>query len=630
MTRPWLIVSVLGAALLAALAAVGWISAEILRLDRNEREARARAALEENVRLSLWRMDSFLSPLIAQESARPYFQYTPFYPAERAYTKMFAEIQANDVIIPSPLLTFESPYIRLHFQVEPEHKMTSPQVPVGNMRDLAEVGNYRTGERVRGSGEWLARLQRELTEQDLSQALPLLVPRQPSAQDVPVNGDSGNSSSRPGSGSQSLPDQQAPNAGSFRLSNVLDSYRNDSNVAFGSRLSPDGQSTLNRQEQSSRNVAFQNANTYNPDVLLQTIIARPIDESLLTPVWLSGNLFLARRILANDQSYIQGCWLDWEKIRSQLLESIRDLLPRAELIPEPQASGVDETRRLAALPVFLLPNEAPLSGDDTLSPVGRSLVLAWVAALLASLLAAIVLWQALSLSERRGAFVSAVTHELRTPLTTFRLYTDLLTQHPDAPAAKRNGYLITMRREAERLSHLVENVLAYARLERKSVAARMEERGLGELVEGLRERLRERAAQAGLELTVLAPPEAAKLRIRVDPGAFEQIVFNLVDNASKYAASASEPVVQVELAHEGSKAVVRVRDRGPGIAVEEARKLFRPFSKSARQAAVSAPGVGLGLALSRRLARQLGGELTLDPPVAQQGACFKLELPCQD
>ena len=83
-------------------------------------------------------MDSALAPLMAEESARPYFTYSPLYPAERAFTNMFAEIERGDVLMPSPLLTFTSPQIRLHFQYGPDGRLSSPQVPAGNMRDLAE------------------------------------------------------------------------------------------------------------------------------------------------------------------------------------------------------------------------------------------------------------------------------------------------------------------------------------------------------------------------------------------------------------------------------------------------------------------------------------------------------------
>ena len=78
----------------------------------------------------------------------------------------------------------------------------------------------------------------------------------------------------------------------------------------------------------------------------------------------------------------------------------------------------------------------------------------------------LVLGGALSLSERRGTFVSAVTHELRTPLTTFRLYTEMLDEGMVASGESQRNYMKTLRSEADRLGHLVENVLSFARLER--------------------------------------------------------------------------------------------------------------------------------------------------------------------
>jgi C4-dicarboxylate-specific signal transduction histidine kinase len=76
----------------------------------------------------------------------------------------------------------------------------------------------------------------------------------------------------------------------------------------------------------------------------------------------------------------------------------------------------------------------------------------------------------------------------------------------------------------------------------------------------------------------------------------------------------------------GKQGTLIVRDHGPGVQREEAGRLFRPFCKSARDAANSAPGVGLGLALSRRMTQDMGGELQLDWSVTD-GACFVVSLP---
>ena len=129
-----------------------------------------------------------------------------------------------------------------------------------------------------------------------------------------------------------------------------------------------------------------------------------------------------------------------------------------------------------------------------------------------------------------------------------------------------------------------------------------------------------------MKLVVEVGEEVLRMSVRADASAVEQILFNLVDNARKHASSAGDARIHLGAAREGEFAVLRVRDHGPGVAKNDARRLFRPFSKSARDAANSAPGAGLGLALSRRLAREMGGELRLDEDV-KGGACFVLSLP---
>lgn len=111
-----------------------------------------------------------------------------------------------------------------------------------------------------------------------------------------------------------------------------------------------------------------------------------------------------------------------------------------------------------------------------------SLLIAWACVLLGAAAVVLLLRGAVTLSERRGAFVSAVTHELRTPLTTFRLYAEMLAEGMVADENKRAGYFSRLREQADRLSHLVENVLAYARLARGRSDCRPQILTLGELI----------------------------------------------------------------------------------------------------------------------------------------------------
>ncbi|MBE7494413.1 MAG: HAMP domain-containing histidine kinase [Verrucomicrobiaceae bacterium] len=348
-------------------------------------------------------------------------------------------------------------------------------------------------------------------------------------------------------------------------------------------------------------------------------------------VWIEENLILAREAWVDGARMVQGVWLDWPALRAAWLREITDLFPAATLEPAATASAgerpVDDPLRFAALPLRLVTGVIPLAELPFWTPLRKSLAVAVGCVALAALAVGLLLYGTVALSERRAAFVSAVTHELRTPLTTFRLYSEMLADDMVQDAAQRKTYLDTLSGEAGRLSHLVENVLAYARLERGSAKARAEHTTIGGLLDRVLPRLRQRAAECGMEVRVDASETQRQTKLHIDAAAVEQILFNLVDNACKYAAPrAVQPIIHLEADTSGRFAMLRVRDHGEGISRGERRRIFRPFHKSADQAAHSAPGVGLGLALCSRLATALGGTITLDA-ACKEGACFVLRLP---
>ena len=594
MTRPLHIYVVFLACLALVLAAMAWLTVRVIKLDRTEQQARRQAEIEENVRLALWRMDSALAPIIARESTRPSFAYQPFYAEKHAYTRMFAQLEEGDVQVPSPLLTQATPYILLHFQIGPTGQLTSPQVPSSNERDLAE-SYCTTYENIESSSAKLKRLAALVQPETLAAALPAnVLSTAPAANDIQAMAGPAN---------------------------------------YGPASKQSKQVQRNIAEWGARNQSYNSSKD-----LQQAMSSAPIQKSalpqpspdltpgLLAPLWIGDALLLARRIQAGKSTCIQGCWMDWPMLNRWLVESVKDLLPNAALEPVRDRAEDRQGRMLAALPVRLTPGLVPLDPGDDISPVRMTLMIAWGCGLLAAVAVAVLLLGTVGLSERRGAFVSAVTHELRTPLTTFRMYTQMLADGMGPDAEKRSRYLHTLRIEADRLSHLVENVLSYARIERGRAAARVETLPCKELLERMRERLTERAGQAGMQVVIEPEAAAHAVTMRGDTTAVEQIIFNLIDNACKYAVTAADRRIVISAQAAGTSAVLRVRDFGPGIASSEARRLFRPFSKSARDAANSAPGVGLGLALSRRLAREMKGDLRIDPTI-KDGACFILSLP---
>jgi signal transduction histidine kinase len=346
----------------------------------------------------------------------------------------------------------------------------------------------------------------------------------------------------------------------------------------------------------------------------------------LTAVWAGDALVLARRLPPQaDGAAVEGCLIDWPRLRADLLATIADLLPHASLEPTVDAAAATDQRLLAAIPARLVPGPVPAAVATGWSPLRGTLAAAWVAMALAAAAVAALLASVLALSERRAAFVSSVTHELRTPLTTFRLYSGLLEEGM-VPAAEVPTYHATLRREADRLTHLVENVLAYARLERGRHAARLAPVSVGDLLDRATPRPAERATQAGFDWRLHTDDATRRLTVTTDPAAVEQVLFNLVDNACKYARGTGPAAIEVTAAPRGRSVAIAARDYGPGVAPREAARLFEPFRKSARDAAEGAAGVGLGLALSRRLARQMGGDLAYEPP-ADGGARFVLTLP---
>jgi signal transduction histidine kinase len=616
--RPWTTWAVFGLCLAVLLLALGWMTRITLSLDRARTEARRQAATEERIRLALWRMDSGLATLISRESARPYFDYSSFHPAERAYTNMFAPLRPGEVLIPSLLLAQNPSHVLLHFQLHPDGSVSSPRVPTGDMRNLA-ASRFATREQMAADAALLAQLRQQVNRDALS-ALPEI---------TEVDAELLARISPPREVTE-LKNQEA----------LLQQERNAAEWEMRAQISQQaaGQNILNRAGPIER--LPETAPTEPPPgsssgpPLSNVPAAQPLSpprdagtvlEGLMTPIWVGDLLLLARRVTVNGDEYIQGCWLDWPSIKAWLLPAVRDLFPDADLEPVGPPPPDDQGHLLASLPARFVPGRALPLAEAGASPERVSLIIAWGCAILAGLAAALLLRGTLSLGGRRAAFTSAVTHELRTPLTTFRMYAEMLSSGMITDEEKRREYFHTLTTEAERLGHLVENVLAYARLEKGGSEERNETILIQSIIARIGDRLRGRAEQAGMSLAIEAPPEVLSAPVSADVSAVEQILFNLVDNACKYAACAADKRIHVQVGAAGRHVQVRVRDHGPGIAPADARRLFRPFTKSARDAANSAPGVGLGLALSRRLARRMKGSLMLDQEV-RDGACFVLTL----
>lgn len=605
MKRPWQIWSAFGLCLVAVAAAVGWLSLGALASEKAETAAKQQATLEENVRLALWRLDTALAVVLAQENARPFEAYLPNGISYAYGNNPNWDDNLNRSLSPTP-----TSYVQLYFHAAAEGEFESPQAPVSapepSGQEAAEslsIDNPSV-ERVSRYREKLQALKQLISVTALAGELP---------PPVAVNGTMlaqvDNNNNNPFTPPQQLPGNQQLQ----QRARGVNEFRARSQYVIQNSI------ITNSGNQANYNAA--------PGLQFQPMGPLTPRVGILLPVVAGEGLLLARQASVGGQTFVQGLWLDWSNVRDDLQQRISDLLPDATLKIHQNGSTEQESGHLlASLPVRLDPGLAPVYPAIGLSPVRLALVVTWGAMILAAAAVAVLLRGVVTLSERRADFVSAVTHELRTPLTTFRMYAEMLAEGMVGDEVSRRQYLDTLRIEADRLTHLVENVLAYARLERGGLGNRIQRVSGEQLLSAATTRLGDRASQADLELAVDVDPGAATTFVLADPSAVEQILFNLVDNACKYAPRGNPPTIDLRVFVDRDRFVLRVHDHGPGLSVADQRRLFQPFRKSADQAATSAPGVGLGLSLSRRLARDMRGDLLFDPS-QPRGAAFELRLP---
>lgn len=620
MRRPLQVWLAFAACAAVAIAALAWLTREAVHADLARSAADLRDDQQRRINLALWRMDTKLAPLLAAEAARPAFYYDPLLPA-------VGDGEAIAATELSPLTSGAPADVLLNFVVTPAGEWTSPQAPARDATP-APVANVLPAEIVGENRTRLGELARQVDVDALLAQLPVqplaeygqaMQLGDPAEQQIPPNGYFANG---PYAGqaaqSQSEPsptDQLGDGRGPWSQQQAAVALNDNNDLQQrSSRYQVVTQQELVKQRRENPyNLKVENAPGN-----------RGVVESVSRPVWVGDELLLARRVQRGDQVSIVGSWLDWPAIRADLLAEANDLLPNGDLVAVTDVADADPSRMLAGIPAMIEPREKHFVMAITPAMKG-ALAIGWTALVVALAAVAALLAGVLALSERRAAFVSAVTHELRTPLTTFRMYSEMLAGGMVPSDARRQDYLTTLSTEADRLTRLVENVLSYARLERGRGPRPTDRLTVGSLIDRMVDRLRQRAAGADLELVVDLPPQAAEASLLTDAAVVEQILFNLVDNAAKYAGRAADRRIHLNVRCAESAVRFAVRDHGPGFSPAALSRGDAPFRKSAQEAAETAPGVGLGLALCRRLAKQLGGSLQVES--GADGAIVTLSLP---
>jgi signal transduction histidine kinase len=217
----------------------------------------------------------------------------------------------------------------------------------------------------------------------------------------------------------------------------------------------------------------------------------------------------------------------------------------------------------------------------------------------------------------RRTFVSTASHELRTPLSSLRLMLDMLiddlNSHPAALDSAR-AQAAKADQQAERLSQLAAELLDLSRLD-AGVPLRTELVDLDAILRSVIAELDVRLVEQDRQIELVSSPVRWAIG---DPGAVAQILRILLDNALRHTTNG----VKTEIETDAGMIAVVVTDDGPGVAAEDADRIFQRFE---RGGSTREGGFGLGLAIGRELAHQMSGQLTLEP--AAHGARFALRLP---
>lgn len=223
----------------------------------------------------------------------------------------------------------------------------------------------------------------------------------------------------------------------------------------------------------------------------------------------------------------------------------------------------------------------------------------------------------------KSLFVANISHEIRTPMTSILGYTQLLDEHVGNPQAK--GYLQTILRNGLYLQEIINDLLDLSKLEAGKFEISCERFALESLIEDVRVSMDVRAKEKQLKLAVEYNTQIPRL-IESDSKRIKQILINLIGNAIKFT-STGEVKLSVDFVRDHSRSAIRlaISDTGIGMTEEQVQNLFQPFAQGDATIARRFGGTGLGLDISRRLAKMLGGDIAVSSEL-DRGSVFTVSI----
>lgn len=224
-------------------------------------------------------------------------------------------------------------------------------------------------------------------------------------------------------------------------------------------------------------------------------------------------------------------------------------------------------------------------------------------------------------SRKQEEFVSNVTHELKSPLAAIKLHAQTLREL-DLTVEERRHSVDLVLEQAERMGHLIDDVLESSRMVQRKRRPRLEPVALGPFLESFLQANRHRIEAQGVTLSTAVETGSVVLATEE---ALERIVNNLLENAARFSARDGE--VRLRVADLGEEVQIEVEDDGIGIPKKELTKVFDRFYQIGKELGGRRGGTGLGLSIVSGLVRELGGTVRAHSQEGRPGARFVVSLP---
>ena len=226
------------------------------------------------------------------------------------------------------------------------------------------------------------------------------------------------------------------------------------------------------------------------------------------------------------------------------------------------------------------------------------------------------------ISRMKSEFVSNVSHELKTPLALIRMFGETLDSGIVTEEKDKQKFYGIIRKESERLTHLINNVLDFSRMDAGVKEYNFREADLVEVVRSSLEAYKYQISDNGFKIESELPDEPVIQRI--DKDAISQVLLNLLNNAVKY--SDEEKYILVKVHKDQASALISVTDHGVGITKDQMKKIFDKFYRVSADLTKETRGSGLGLTLAKHIVEAHGGTIEVESVVGK-GSMFTVRLP---